>query len=165
MARIDVSVRQGAAFLALYILLLAALVRPQMNFSIFVDTFFLRVRTSAIMVLSYRFDTFMAVVAAPLSAATVYAVSRWNERVENPSSHKMVIMGVVLAYVLVLLANVVANGVVVQKALVRFDQCPYKAWGMYRQMAMSFVESVFTDVKELFTRKHHKRPRLVYRMH
>ncbi|XP_017007390.2 uncharacterized protein [Drosophila takahashii] len=165
MPSVEVSVRQGAAFLALYVLLLAALVRPQMNFSIFVDSFFLRVKYSAVMVLSYRFDTYMALAAAPLSAVTVFALSKWNERCENPSSHKLIITGVACFYVLVLLANVLANGMVMQQALIRFDQCPYRAWYMYGQMAMSFIKSAIADVQELVTRQHHRRPRLIYRMH
>ncbi|XP_017131106.1 uncharacterized protein LOC108148571 [Drosophila elegans] len=165
MPRFEVTLRQGAAFVALYVLLLAALVRPQMNFNIFVDTFFLGVKYSAVMVLSYRFDTFMAVAAAPLSAATVYALSKWNEPRENPSAQKLVIMGVVSAYILVLVANFLANGIVIQQALIRFDQCPYRAWYMYGEMAMSFVKSMATDVQEMITRQHHRRPRLIYRIH
>ncbi|XP_039492146.1 uncharacterized protein LOC120452129 [Drosophila santomea] len=165
MTLVEVSVRQGAAFLALYVLLLAALVRPQMNFSIFVDSFFLQVKHSAVMVLSYRFDSYMAVAAAPLSAVTVFALSKWNERCENPSSKKLMITGVACLYVLVLVANILANGIVVQQALIRFDQCPYRAWYMYGQMAMSFIKSSIADVQELFSGRPRRRPRLVYRLH
>jgi len=165
MPPVEVSIRQGVAFLGLYVLLLAALVRPQMNFSIFVDSFFLQVNHSVVMVLSYRFDSYMAMAAAPLSAVTVFALSKWNERCENPSSRKLVIMGVTCLYVLVLVANVLANGIVVQQALIRFDQCPYRAWYMYSQMAISFIKSSIADVQEVFTGRPQRRPRLIYRLH
>ncbi|XP_016983975.1 uncharacterized protein LOC108048028 [Drosophila rhopaloa] len=165
MPRFEVTLRQGAAFVALYVLMLAALVRPQMNFNIFVDSFFLGVKYSAVMVLGYRFDTYMAVAAAPLSAATVFALSKWNEQRDSRPSQNLIIMGVTSLYVLVLVANILANGVVIQQALIRFDQCPYRAWYMYGQMAMSFVKSMVADVQEVITRQHHRRPRLIYRMH
>lgn len=160
-----VTVRQGAAFMALYILMLAALVRPQMSFNVFVNSFFLRADTSAVMVLSYRFDTFMAMAAAPLSAGTVYALSQWNEQGGNPSSRKLVITAVVCSYILVLSGNFLANALVLQQSLIRFDQCPRQAWYMYGQMAMSFVKSSLANIQSVITRQHVKRPRLTYRLH
>ncbi|KAH8382644.1 hypothetical protein KR009_004591, partial [Drosophila setifemur] len=163
----QVTLRHGAAFFLLYVPLLAALVRPQMNFSIVVDSFFLSADYSATMVLGHRFDTYMAVAAAPLSALTVYALSKWGEeeQLDGLNTQKMIISAVAGVYVIVLVANVLANGIVMQHALMRFDQCPRKAWKMYGEMAMAFVKSMASDVSSIITLKKVHRPRLVYRLH
>ncbi|XP_020813060.1 uncharacterized protein LOC110187902 [Drosophila serrata] len=161
----NVTWRQGAAFVGLYILLLAVLVRPQMNFNMYVKSFFLRADYSAVMMLTYRFDANMALVAGPLSAVTVYALTQWNQGGgENPNARKMIITAVVCSYILVLSINFLANVLVLQQALVRFDQCPRQAWYMYCQIAASFFKSILADLQTLITRHHVKRPKVSYRL-
>ncbi|KAH8335638.1 hypothetical protein KR074_007399, partial [Drosophila pseudoananassae] len=163
----EVTTAQFTYFVILYLLLLAAVVRPQMNFSVYVEIFYLRSHYSAFMILGYRFDTIMAVVAAPLSAATVYAVSQWKEveAHENPVNQKMIITAVVSLYVIVLVSNVVVNKVALQQALIHFGQCPRKAWHMYGQMAASVLQSWGAGIEAAITKKRMKKPRLVYRLH
>ncbi|KAH8264662.1 hypothetical protein KR038_011831, partial [Drosophila bunnanda] len=160
----NVTWRQGAAFAGLYLLLLVVLIRPQMNFNMYVKSFFLRADYSAVMMLTYRFDLKMAVLAGPLSAATVYALTQWNAESENPNGRKMIITAVVCTYVLVLAVNFLANVLVLQQALVRFDQCPRQAWHMYCQIGGSFFKTIIADVQSLVTRCRVKRPRLSYRL-
>ncbi|XP_017023403.1 uncharacterized protein [Drosophila kikkawai] len=157
-------VRNGAAFVGLYLLMLAVLVRPQMNFNMYIKSFFLQADYSAVMVLTYRFDAYMALVAAPLSGGTVYALTQWNIQCENPNARKTIITAVVCSYILVLSVNFLANVMVLQQALVRFDQCPRQAWPMYCHMAGSFIKSALADMQSVITRQHVKRVRLTYRL-
>ncbi|KAH8288812.1 hypothetical protein KR054_010226, partial [Drosophila jambulina] len=160
----NLTVRHGAAFVGLYVLMLAVLVRPQMNFNMYVKSFFLRADYSATMSLTYRFDANMALVAGPLSAVVVYALTQWNIEGENPNARKMIITAVVCTYVLVLSVNFLANVLVLQQALVRFDQCPRQAWYMYCRVAASFIKSTIADVQALVTRRPVKRPKVTYRL-
>ncbi|KAH8243124.1 hypothetical protein KR032_004754, partial [Drosophila birchii] len=160
----NVIARNGAAFMGLYILMLAVLVRPHMTFNVYVKSFFLNADYKAVLLLTYRFDANMALIAGPLSAATVYALTQWNVQSENQNARKMIITGVVCSYVLVLLINFLANVLVLQQALVRFDQCPRQAWYMYCQMAGSFFKSVAVCSQNMIVRHKVNHPKLSYRL-
>lgn len=163
----EVTTAQCTSFAVLYLLLLASMVRPKMNFTVYVDTFFLRAHYSAIMMLGYRFDIFMAVVGAPLSAAAVYAVSKWKEveENENAANQKMIITAVASLYVIVLVSSVMINGMALQQALIHFGQCPRKAWRMYGQMAASVFQTMGSEIQAAITTKKIHKPKLVYRLH
>ncbi|XP_030371091.1 uncharacterized protein LOC115621558 [Scaptodrosophila lebanonensis] len=154
--------REGFAFVVLYVFLAGALVRPQMNISIVVDSLFFQANYAAVMVLTYKFDFYMLLAAVPLSGLTVFACTKWNMETEHQNSIRVLIGGMIMCYFAALSANVAANGMVMQYALAKFGQCPAKAWQMYADLQLAFLQSIPMNGKSLVMCQPRHSVRLVY---
>ncbi|XP_034661274.1 uncharacterized protein LOC117896855 [Drosophila subobscura] len=152
-------------FLLLYILMLTSFMRPQMNISISVDSYFFSAKYVVLLGVTFRFDLFMVVAALPITVLTVIALTKWNEATDHPTASRSFVSFVVFLYVALLIANFAGNGLVMQNTLARFQQPPLAAWRMYGDLLIAFGEFLLTSIQSIATRQSIQIPELVYVLH
>ncbi|EDW84694.1 uncharacterized protein Dwil_GK18938 [Drosophila willistoni] len=137
------SARHGFAGVLLYIILVLALIHPKMHITLTVESYFFNPNYLATFHLSYKLDGYMLFAALPLTALVVIAWSRWDSESEKPLGERILIISFLCLYVVIVLSNVIANGLVIQHVMSTFNQNQLLAWRMYFEMQISFLKAIF----------------------